>query len=264
MTDTQDRSRVASYDRRCFLPVPDESLEEYLSQAQTHTFLSDHVIPQRIVQVFRDLFFVDITVIPVEVSSKGLWPWELACCFIDAQENPLVRYRSKTKIAQHVLIAHEMIHATRARLISPKFEEYCAYAASAALFPNQFSRWRAWLGPLCSSGEVVSLVAGIWLFWIVGMIFLWPGFFLWFWIFLCSSCVGLLLRLWYRWRVWRSAFNCIASVWPKSVWALVIRLHDKDIVWVSKISSNDIEKRVEERAVTDWRWQFFKEKILKN
>ena len=59
-----------------------------------------------------------------EVSSKGMWPWEVACCLIDEEDRPKIRVRSLSNVNRNVLLFHECIHAIRARFCAPQFEEY--------------------------------------------------------------------------------------------------------------------------------------------
>jgi hypothetical protein len=219
-------------------------------------------MPEEIVQLFAHQFAVDVRNIPVEYSSKGLRPWELACCYID-NDIPLIRIRTSNQPFQNAVLFHELVHASRSRLHSPIFEEHTAYAACATFFPEYVAKWRAWMGPLFpSSSSVTVLLLQTWLWWIFPAFFdqvpLWIGFGACFYPFILS------VQLFRRWKTWQKAFDAISRRWPRSAWALFLRLHDSDIQWLSTLKRDEVVEEIRMRARSEWRWQFLYEKLLQD
>lgn len=94
------------------------------------------------------LFDVDIDSVPIEYSAKGLRPWEGAVTWIEnGQARIQLHPRLKTGslffglYSRDEILAHELVHALRAHLNAPRYEEYLAYWTS----PHP---WRRLLGPL--------------------------------------------------------------------------------------------------------------------
>lgn len=252
----KDSKIVASYDAACCFPRPHESLHHYLHDCQP-LLRSQGKIPEDIVQLFAQKFYVDIESISVERSSKGLWPWELACCLIE-DKKPVVQIRPACEAK--AVLCHELIHAARCRLDSPLFEEHIAYAATAVLFPRHVVKWRAWLSPIFPNSRVVIItLLQTWIWWTLPVLFDLPFFlglgFLFF-------PLWLLYRLTRRWATWNKAFSSVALYWPRAVWPLFLRLHDEDIVWLSNLPNIEVVSEVHKRAHEDWRWAFFLEQIL--
>ena len=218
--------------------------------------------PDHLKTIFAERFGVDLQSIPLKVSSKGLMPWELACCWLDEEGKGSIQMKPSARVQNRVpldvVLVHEAVHAVRGRLGASKFEEYVAYAACRAAFPHSFPRWRAWVGPLFSSVREVLIL----------LIFLWGG-----WgvpLFLNIMVPALLIvgldilimalfltRLQDRWRVWNKAMSAIASQWPKTAWKLMIRMADEEIEWLATLPHDRVEEEIGQKASADWRWKYF-------
>jgi hypothetical protein len=245
---------------------PDDSEENFLSTAASWTPKGASAkYPETVRKAFFERFSVHLGAVPLEVSSKGLMPWELACCWTDDEGRGMIQMRPLARLQKRVplnaVVVHEAVHAVRGRLKAKKFEECTAYAACRAVFPESFPRWRAWIGPLFSSArEAGILIALLWISWGVP-------------IFLCSSVSawavagidGVLLaaflgRLQSRWNVWNKAMSAVVSCWPKTAWKLMIRMTDDEIEWLSKV--RNVREEISEKAGREWRWRYFLDELL--
>ncbi|MGE3953632.1 MAG: hypothetical protein AB7F31_00350 [Parachlamydiales bacterium] len=100
---------------------------------------------QPAVERVRVLFDVAPTWVPVTYSNEGLMPWHGG--FMDPSKGIQLREAFRTKerylglYSREELVAHELVHAGRAHLNEPKFEEIFAYWVSGSLL-------RRWLGPM--------------------------------------------------------------------------------------------------------------------
>jgi len=241
---------------------PEEDLDSFLQQARVRQD-TESIIPYRVAKAFSEKLHVDVETIPVEQSSKGLLPWELACCWIDEQGESTIRMRplKKSPISQNTVLVHELVHAIRGRLSSSKFEEFCAYDVCAALTP--LPKWRRFLGPLFSSAkEVLFICLLLWCNFFVPLLFsLQPSLFA-LSIIPALSIVLPFTRLISRWRTWNRALYNISFHWPDRGRALLIRLADEEIVWLAQLSPDQVIPAIEERSSYDWRWKFFLSHIL--
>jgi len=242
---------------------PEEQLDSFLQQSKTSRPLSDSVIPYPVTKAFSDKLSVNIQSMPIEQSAKGLLPWELACCWIDEDGEPMIRMRPSQDglISKETVLVHELVHAVRGRLSSSKFEEFCAYDVCATLTP--LPKWRRFLGPLFSSAkEVLFIFLALWCNFIL------PLFFNFHPSALALSIVPVLsislpfARLISRWRTWNRALHLVSIHWPQKEHALLIRLADEEIIWLSKLEPSQVVSSIQEKARYDWRWQFFLSHIL--
>jgi hypothetical protein len=270
MSSRQERTLLSTLHRNGCFSRPEETQESFLL-ATSSWFLAndDHAwdYPQVVKKTFSDRFGIDLQKIPVEVSAKGLMPWELACCWIDQDGHGTIQVRpydrSQKIIHSEVILTHEAIHAVRGRLFSKKYEEHCAYAACHDAFPHTFPFWRAFLGPLFTSPkEVILLLLAIWGTWGIPILLDWD---IPFTLLFCLSLIPLLFpfaRLLQRWREWNKAMKNIAFEWPHKKWELIIRLTDDDVEWLASLRKKQVRKAVIEKAASDWRWEYFLEDIL--
>lgn len=96
----------------------------------------------------QKLFGISPSNLPIYYSSKGLLPWEGGATWgTHIHIHP--RFEKKATCyfglySRSEIIAHEMVHALRAHLDEPLFEEMLAYQTAT-------KPWRRWLGPLFSS-----------------------------------------------------------------------------------------------------------------
>jgi len=242
---------------------PEEAIDSFLQQARSRQPCNDCVIPYPVAKAFSEKLCIDIQSVAIEQSSRGLLPWELACCWVDEEGESTIRIRPSKKglISKNTLLVHELVHAVRGRLSSSKFEEFCAYDISAALTP--LPKWRRFLGPLFSSAKEILFIC----------LLLWSNFFLPLLFNFHPSTFALSIipvlsialpftRLITRWKTWNKALHNISLHFPERARALLIRLADEEIIWLSKLDPDQTVSAIQERALYDWRWQFFVSYIL--
>lgn len=253
-------------DREGCFSRPDDSEEGFRFVAASWNLKSDPGgYPPLLNKIFLARFGVNLEAVPLEVSSKGLMPWELACCWIDEEGHGSIQVRPsahlQNRVPLDIVMVHEAIHAVRGRLNATKFEEHVAYAACREAFPDIFPRWRAWIGPLFSSvREVLALLVLLWGSW--GLpIFLNLSVSAW----LIAGIDGLILaaflwRLQGRWAVWNRAMKAVASCWPKTAWKLMIRMTDEEVGWLSRV--RNAREEILTKAAQEWRWRYFLDELL--
>jgi hypothetical protein len=270
MSIHSERALIASMYRNGCFSRPEESQEEYLRLSSTWVHPDDGKewkYPKIVKKAFTDRFGIDLQKIPVEISSNGLMPWELACCWIDEEGRGTIQLRSNDRTQKFVqseaILAHEAMHAIRGRLFSSIFEEHCAYATCYEIFPHSFPSWRAFLGPLfTSSKEIVILLLLIWGTWSVPMLFDWNFSYSLLFFLSISFLIFPFIRLLTRWRAWRKAMKNIAFEWPNKEWKLIIRLSDQDITWLSELRKDNVRDAIHKKAANEWRWKYFLDEIL--
>ncbi|MCP5470336.1 MAG: hypothetical protein H7A36_07535 [Chlamydiales bacterium] len=83
--------------------------------------------------------------VTIKYSNKGLRFWEAGCTWIengDATIQLRTCFKAKERylglISKKELLAHEMVHAMRAHLNEPRFEEVLAYQTSSLAFRRYF------------------------------------------------------------------------------------------------------------------------------
>ena len=243
---------------------PDDTEEGFRAVAASWAMpCGSSAYPPQVREIFLKRFGIDLGAIPLIASSKGLMPWELACCWIDEEGRGSIQMRPsvgpQSRVPLDVVLVHEAVHAVRGRLDSSKFEEYIAYAASRDAFPESFPRWRAYLGPLFSSVREVSslffLLCGSWAVPLCTSIGAWTV------VGIDGAIMGLFFaRLQYRWSVWNRAFRTVSSAWPATAWKLMIRMADDEVEWLSKASC--IREDVAKKASQEWRWHYFLDHLL--
>jgi hypothetical protein len=270
MSTTSERPSIASVHRNGCFSRPEESQEAYLRAASTWT-VSDKEeewdFPPIVKKTFAERFGVDLQKIPVEISSKGLMPWELACCWIDQDGRGAIQIRPNDRplklVQSEAILTHEAVHAVRGRLFSSVFEEHCAYAACYDAFPHTFPGWRAFLGPLFTSPkEIIIILIIVWGTWGVPMLFDWDIPYSLLFCLSLSSLFFPFMRLLNRWRVWRKALKNIAGEWPNKEWKLMIRLSDQEIRWLATLKKSTVRDAIHKKAGQEWRWEYFLEEIL--
>ena len=253
-------------DREGCFSHPDDSEEGFRAVAASWAPPCDSPgYPSHVREIFSDRFGVDLGAVPLITSSKGLMPWELACCWLDEDGRGSIQMRPSLgpqgRVPLDVILVHEAVHAVRGRLDASKFEEHTAYAASREVFPGVFPKWRAYLGPLFSSvREVTILLVLLWGSWGVPL-FTSVG------AWTVAGIDGMILavflaRLQYRWAVWNRAFGAVASEWPATAWKLMIRMADEEVEWLSKTTC--VREEVAKKAAHEWRWRYFLEHLLGN
>ena len=245
---------------------PDEPEREFLAAAASWApSEGSWEYPPHVKELFADRFGVDLGAVPLRLSSKGLMPWELACCWLDEEGRGSIQMRPsvgpKGRVPLDVVLVHEAVHAVRGRLNASKFEEHAAYSACREAFPGTFPAWRVWIGPLFSSvREVLTLLVLLWGSWGV------PIFFnssIPFWAIAGADGIivsAFLLRLQRRWTVWERAMRAVVSHWPATAWRLMIRMADEDVEWLSEAVHP--REEIEKRAAQEWRWRYLLDYVL--
>ena len=270
MSTPSEGDLITSVHKNGCFSRPEESQEAFFHVVSTWTQADEKdewAFPPVVKKAFSDRFGIDIQKIPVEVSAKGLFPWELACCWIDQDGRGTIQIRPNDRslklVQSEAILTHEAVHAVRGRLFSRIFEEHCAYAACYEAFPNTFPGWRAFLGPLFTTPkEVIILMLFIWGTWGIPMLFDWDV------SYALLSCLSLsflvfpCIRLLSRWIVWRKALKNIGAEWPSKEWKLMIRLSDQEIKWLSRMRKGDVRDAVHKKASCEWRWRYFLDEIL--
>jgi hypothetical protein len=260
--------KVLGLDRHGYFPRPQESLEEFIRSGpnsfnDTSTLLTH---PPELVSHFWMCFSLDVRSLPVEVSKKGILPWEPACCWVDKEGKSFIRIRPFDEhriVSRNAVLAHEFVHALRSRLFSNHFEEMCAYTAASELFPKDFPKWRTWLSPLFSSAKEFMFtfcwMIGCWaLPWIIDREFS-PLLLL---VLSLSPLILFTVRLTLRWNKWNTARKVLSSINEKGALPLLLRLADEDINWLSRQTLKGFPAALKERTSKEWRWSFFKEAFL--
>jgi len=197
-----------SYYLRGFIPGPKEN-EESFSQRSEQRSLAPFSLIEKIYGIAPDW-------IPMFFSSKNLLPWEAGCAWIDDKEVQIQLHPKRCKFRQEEILAHEAVHAIRAKFDEPRFEEILAYRTSANFLrrvvgPIFQKPSEAWLFLLASLTDIVQLFLGTWVF--------------------CATVLmslGLGLRL--SWNQWRF-FSCLKKIPDER---LVLGLTDWEIVQVAK------------------------------
>lgn len=97
---------------------------------------------------------VSLNHISIIFSVKGLRPWELACCWVEQPEKPVIQLRPQLERGSYFgytlreVIRHEVVHALRAHLPYSQFEELLACHVAMAQPVSFFGRLRRNLSAL--------------------------------------------------------------------------------------------------------------------
>jgi hypothetical protein len=107
---------------------------------------------QSAIKQVKDLYDIEPSNIEVVFDNKGLRFFEAGCTWIDENKNAYIQIKKKKSLFYSLeeVLAHEYVHALRAHLDEPKFEEFIAYKTSK-------SKLRAFIGPMISSQKEVYL-----------------------------------------------------------------------------------------------------------
>lgn len=251
---------------------PEESDEEFLRRGYSYQIEVDQsVVARQEDQLLERLFKVTPSWIKVELSSKGLLPWEGAMTFIEEtiEGVPTFHIHIRPRHFLPEVVAHEMVHAMRLKFSEHRFEEILAYQTSLHPF-------RRYFGPLFKRAEEVKL----WIF-LLSLAWFFP---------LTELCfdVDIPFGGWYAWapsvttlgfytyRLVRSQFlfqRCIeqlktAARAPEMALPIALRLTDKEIENFASASPGEISSYAIEQKDKSLRWRqivssyfFFDEKL---
>lgn len=130
--------------QRGLIPGPDESEEDFLQRALQARSLS-HLEWQEVLTPFG----IVIDWVPISYSNHRMAWWEGAATWISDDRLPSIQLRTGFKKGSFLgyrlseVLAHEAVHAARARFEEPQFEEVLAYSTAP-------QAWKRFLGPLFS------------------------------------------------------------------------------------------------------------------
>lgn len=130
--------------QRGLIPGPDESEEDFLQRALQARSLS-HLEWQEVLTPFG----IVIDWVPISYSNHRMAWWEGAATWISDDRLPSIQLRTGFKKGSFLgyrlseVLAHEAVHAARARFEEPQFEEILAYFTAP-------QAWKRFLGPLFS------------------------------------------------------------------------------------------------------------------
>lgn len=159
---------------------------------------------------FETLFGIRPENIPLIISSKHLKPWEAATTWIEEKNGErscfiqLKSFKPPLLYSLEEILSHELVHALRAHLDEPVFEEILAFQTSP-------SSLRRFFGPLFSRPlEATLFCTCLLLSWIGSMIslFLDSEPLLWLsWSLPLLMLIPLALRLWYHQMLFKKALT---------------------------------------------------------
>jgi hypothetical protein len=121
---------------RGFIPGPSETEEDF----RKRIFAPTTPLHKEAQAITWNVFRLAPDWISIELSKKGLRPWEAGAAWQDDQQSWHIQIHPKWK-AQDEVMAHEAIHVVRGAFQEKIFEEILAFRTSK-------SRLRKFLGPL--------------------------------------------------------------------------------------------------------------------
>lgn len=252
----------------------DNSIESYLLHQKPPEREESHLPIYLYHERIKKVLSIDPLSIEVRIEKKGLYPWEPACCWIEEleDENSSVVYRSyiqfhpslfsstrsKYALEPYVIVLHEYVHAIRASLQSPKYEEWIAYLISYHVSSSFCDRVRSILGPIFQS--ISEIVLFFITFFFLVAISLYSEFIPFSYIMAIPVILLLpfILRLFYYWQKTSRVLKILTKE-TLSPYRLLIRLEDRDIEyillhgrWYSK-----------EEMAKDWRLTYLYRRYVK-
>ena len=259
--------------REGFFPGPTETEKIFYARvAETHKLLTNQTLRQNIPAEFNkfskptqnslkitlELFGVAPSWAAIVYDNFKLAPWHGAVTWLFTDDNsniylPLIQLKAKMKTKSRYLIyhrdeiiAHELLHASRACLKSHRFEELIAYKSSK----NKFRRW---FGALFSHEIEAKLFVISTLISAIATLF--SAFFL----FLPLIMILLLaLRLssshikYFRAR--RKLEQILVN--PRFADHVIFRLTDDEINQFAQLKVNHINQYINKMRSSSFRWQF--------
>lgn len=221
----------------------------------------DHLASEGMEDAFRcceQLFDARPDWVSIIEQQRGLAPWQGAVLWIQEDEKgnivPLIQVSPRLKTswlrkwyALDEVIAHELVHAMRLPLNSPRFEEITAYQTSR-------NPLRRSLGPLIRHPyEVYILLGAVALGWL-GLVWSAVSFFLWIPWIACLLGAG---RLFWAQLTFKRAQAKVKGLLKDKAKALAVmaRLTDREVAFFAKASIQDIQSYVEKTKKEHLRWQ---------
>jgi len=208
---------LLAYFRRGYIPGPDETEEAFLGRIQNPLPIPEW---NEIGAVTQPLFGFAIDWVPLTYSNQKIAWWEGAATWI-SDTSLSIQLRSAFQKGTFLgykrieVLAHEAVHAARARFDQPQFEEILAYATST-------KRWRRFLGPLFTySWEPLIVLMGL--------------LSTFFWLPLC----GILFIPWLGWLTYRQFI--FKKCCRKLSLSIAVCLTDREIKKLAFAKPSEIE-----------------------
>jgi len=165
-----EEDALLGYFQRGLIPGPAELEEAFLQRAAQAQSL-----PHPEWKEISSAFCFSIDWVPISYSNHKIAWWEGAATCISDDQLPSIQLRTNFKTGSFLgyrrsdVLAHEAVHAARARFEEPQFEEVLAYSTAP-------QAWKRFLGPLFSRTWeplllMLSLALGIFLPWIPFLLF---------------------------------------------------------------------------------------------
>lgn len=241
--------KLEAFDRRGWIPGPDEEEKAYLARVEALEHFFSH--PPETIDCFltdRDwesanarmeaLYDCAADWIIAHYSNDQLSFFQGAATWIVRKKElriPIIQLKEKFEsgsllklYGRDEVLAHEAVHAVRMQFDEPKFEEIFAYRTSKRW-------WRRWFGPLFQKPWEAYLFIALLLFPLACEIFEILGFQVPYGLYIrlipLVYFVWLLSRLlFYRWTLARALKNmCKGLLNPEKKWAAALRMTDREI-----------------------------------
>jgi hypothetical protein len=249
---------------RGLLPLSREDERSFLDRIavlEKEKTSSGLLAPEGMEDAFRrceQLFDATPDWVSIIEQQRGLAPWQGAVLWIQEDEKgnivPLIQVSPRLRTSwlrkwytREEVVAHELVHAMRLPLNSPRFEEITAYQTS----PNLFRRS---LGPLIRYPyEVYILLGAVVLGWL-GLVWSAVSFFLWIPWIACLLGAG---RLFLAQLIFKRAQAKVKGLLKDKAKALALmaRLTDGEVAFFAKASVQEIKSYVEKAKKNHLRWQ---------
>ncbi len=242
--------------RRGWIPLEGETEQAFVERARhlekLGSPLREHA-PEAL-ELCQALYGISPDWVPCTLSSKGLSPWQGAATWLEETpegfQMPSIQVTTrcaKRLYSQHEFVAHELVHAVRVPLKSPRFEEFFAYRTSSR-------SWRRWLGPLFRTPREAALALAV-------VPLSWPAF----WIpessFLLAMPLLLfalaLARLSLDHRYFNRCLTKLESITQRPSQALQVMLHlnDREILAFAQSTPSKIKADILEKCAQSLRWR---------
>ncbi len=278
----------AEWNRRGFIPGPDESRELFLERIAFCQNLKKHLandpafpfslkeegqegeeILKQALPLTRSLYGIAPDWVPLVFSNAGLAPWHGGCAWIFRLKKTsplaaLLQLRKAFALNRTLfgfydrceLIVHELAHAGRMAYSEPQFEEFFAYASSQ-------SRWRCTFGPIvASAAESLLFVFVLVALLTVDIASLFLGLALPIWLEILRFSPIILIgwaagRLFFRHKMLHKAHESLKKgLSDEQARHLLYRLTDREIREFSALSFEHIQAWVNDQALRSFRWKF--------
>lgn len=219
--------------QRGLFPSPKEDVSAFTARTSSLSSLQPHSLP---------LYQINPDWIEIAYSSEGLSFWEGGATWcspegiiIRIKKNFLTKFYPPQEIPHH-----EIVHACRSSLDSPKFEEFFAYKTSS-------QKWRQFLGPIIQTPKESS----IFLFSLSLPLFHPLGFSIPF----ILIALGFTRLIHHHRIINRCAQKLSALLSQDCVWPFMMRLTDAEIILFSRSNPSEIQTYIHDQKDQSLRWR---------